>query len=450
MSMVWTTEKVLALSPDASSTKSGQQLSRPNHWVTLGQSPAVLWGECQGSGKTPYRTQIDLSEPAFKCSCPSRKFPCKHSLGLFLLFADQPDQLTAATPPDWVQEWLDKRSQTVQKKQEISATKAIDPAAQAERMAKREAKVTAGLADLERWLRDSLRQGLAALQTQPYSYWDGTAARLVDAQAPALAKRVREMAGLPQSGAGWPERLLAAFGTLYTIVQGYQRLTTLPVAVQAELRSQIGWTLKQDELLGLANDLDSTVETCRDRWWVLGRRVFEEDTLQVQRIWLQGMATQRSALLLNFAHRSQVLECSVWSGTCFQGELIFYPGLYPLRAVIKSREAEEIPWTDVGLKGGSDLQGAIANYGLAIAQNPWLETFPMLLNDVVPIVQEESCELADQGGYVLPLDSAFNKSWSLMALSGGHPIQVFGEWNGFTLMPLSIGVEGRWIQVEAL
>lgn len=33
---------------------------------------AAVWGLCQGSGKDPYQTQIDLIGPAFRCSCPSR------------------------------------------------------------------------------------------------------------------------------------------------------------------------------------------------------------------------------------------------------------------------------------------------------------------------------------------------------------------------------------------
>ncbi len=44
-------------------------------------------GLCQGSGRQPYQARVDLAEPAFKCSCPSRKFPCKHGLALLLLFA---------------------------------------------------------------------------------------------------------------------------------------------------------------------------------------------------------------------------------------------------------------------------------------------------------------------------------------------------------------------------
>ena len=67
-----------------------------------------------------------------------------------------------------------------------------------------------------------------------------------------------------------------------------------------------------------------------------------EDDLQVQRVWLLGQETGRSALLLDFAHRSQTLDCSVWPGTVWDGTLAIYPGLYPLRAIIKEREAHEV------------------------------------------------------------------------------------------------------------
>lgn len=448
--MVWTMEQVLALAPDANSAKAGQQLSSLKHWGLLGQQKSMVWGECQGSGKLPYRTQIDLSEPAFRCTCPSRKFPCKHALGLFLIFASDPTQLSDHSLPDWVQEWLEKRSQTNQKKQEKVATKPVDAAAQAKRMTQREAKIIAGLTDLERWLRDSLRQGLAPLQTQPYSYWDGPASRLVDAQAPALAKRVRTLASLPQSGAGWPERLLAQLGLLYSVVQGYQRLASLPSSVQAELRTQVGWTIKQDELLDLANHPTAGVDTCQDTWQVLGRRVVEEDQLLVQRIWIKGASTQRLALLLSFTHRSQALDCSVWPGTVFTGELTFYPGLYPLRAVIKRQEPIEMPWTMSHLRGDISVEKAMTQYGEAMAQNPWLETFPMLLANVVPLRVADGWQVVDQAGVALPLDPGFMQGWTLLALSGGHPMQLFGEWNGQSFLPLGLGVTERWLSLEAL
>ncbi|MGB8191873.1 MAG: SWIM zinc finger family protein, partial [Chitinophagaceae bacterium] len=75
-------EQILALAPDESSKKSGKELSNASKWVSKGANETALWGECKGSGSKPYQTQVDLANIAFKCSCPSRKFPCKHGLGL--------------------------------------------------------------------------------------------------------------------------------------------------------------------------------------------------------------------------------------------------------------------------------------------------------------------------------------------------------------------------------
>src|SRR4030095_16936446 len=110
-----TSDQVLALATDSSSVKAGQGLSSPGKWVSLGRSGRSVWGECQGSGKLPYRTQADLSGPAFNCSCPSRKFPCKHGLGLLLLLAANPARVAESEPPAWVGEWLSKRDASAEK-----------------------------------------------------------------------------------------------------------------------------------------------------------------------------------------------------------------------------------------------------------------------------------------------------------------------------------------------
>jgi hypothetical protein len=64
---------MLALAPDAASSMAAQGLLNPSTWPTLGSSAVAVWGECQGSGSKPYKTQVDLSGPHFKCSSPSRK-----------------------------------------------------------------------------------------------------------------------------------------------------------------------------------------------------------------------------------------------------------------------------------------------------------------------------------------------------------------------------------------
>src|SRR5262245_15106760 len=114
--MAWTSERVLQLAPDAGSAKSGRELGNARKWKSLGRSECAVWGEVQGSGKNPYQTQIDLAEPAFKCTCPSRKFPCKHGLGLLLIYAENVAAVKPGAPPEWVSKWLADRSTRAQKK----------------------------------------------------------------------------------------------------------------------------------------------------------------------------------------------------------------------------------------------------------------------------------------------------------------------------------------------
>src|SRR5262249_17466114 len=136
--------------------------------------------------------------------------------------------------------------------------KVVDEAAQAKREAKREANVTAGLQDLELWLRDIVRGGLAAIQSQPPQFWERTAARLVDAQAPGVARLTRNMAGIPASGEGWEGRLLERMGKLHLLIEGFKRINDLQPAAQNDVRASIGWTQSQDDLL--------RENGVRDRW----------------------------------------------------------------------------------------------------------------------------------------------------------------------------------------
>ncbi|WP_431200157.1 SWIM zinc finger family protein [Mucilaginibacter sp. P19] len=113
--MQLTEDQIYALAPDEASKKAGRDLANPAKWGSKGISEEALWGECQGSGSKPYQTQVDLGAIAFKCSCPSRKFPCKHGLGLMLLCARQPGLFAKSTMPAWVSDWINKRAEKEEK-----------------------------------------------------------------------------------------------------------------------------------------------------------------------------------------------------------------------------------------------------------------------------------------------------------------------------------------------
>ncbi|MER6311094.1 SWIM zinc finger family protein, partial [Streptomyces sp. NPDC001657] len=105
----WTTDQVLALAPDEASRRAGGKLAAPGPWSETGADGSAVWGLCKGSGKKPYQAVVDVQGPAFKCSCPSRKFPCKHALGLLLLWAGGEGAVAAGEPPQWAGEWLAAR-----------------------------------------------------------------------------------------------------------------------------------------------------------------------------------------------------------------------------------------------------------------------------------------------------------------------------------------------------
>ncbi|MEO0768486.1 MAG: SWIM zinc finger family protein [Cyanobacteria bacterium J06649_4] len=476
MASAWPSEQVMALSPTAVAVRRGQTLANAAKWSVLGAHEQAVWGECEGRGKALYRTIVDLSGPAFRCSCSSRQFPCKHAIGLFLLLTEQA-LFPAAELPAWVEKWLVQRRHSPSKGRshrqvqtamptndtKSSADAAIQTAQAQKRFEKRAAKVEAGLIDLEQWLQDLLRSGLADLPAQPYRFWDQAATRLVDAQAPGLARRVRALASIPNSGSGWPERMLKALGQLYVLVQSYRQLDILGVseqsavedalrapsgsALRAQILTQIGFTQKQEDLFQRSQQPDAEVLALSDTWQVLGKVVTEEDSLKTQRVWLWGMQHRRAALVLSFAHgRRQQLDNSLVPGTSFRGQLVFYPGTGVQRAFVASREgAAEGVRADIGAE---NVEDAIAHYAQSLTENPWQTHYPLVLSQVVLRYESSQWWLQDAKESALPIAAEFTQGWSLLAMSGGRPLSVFGEWDGDTLQPLSVWSEKKFMALH--
>ena len=76
--------------------------------------------------------------------------------------------------------------------------------------------------------------------------------------------------------------------------------------------------------------------------------------------------------------------------------------------------------------------------------NPWLEKFPMPLLNVTPLRRGDAWFVRDVEGRALKLAPRFEFGWTMLALSGGRGIDVFGEWDGDHLWPLSAFHENRF------
>ncbi|KOG34088.1 SWIM zinc finger family protein [Streptomyces resistomycificus] len=436
----WSADQVLALAPDASSRKAGSKLGAAGPWSEAGScDEGTVWGLCKGSGSKPYQTVVDIADaagPAYKCSCPSRKFPCKHALGLLLLWAGGDGVVTSAQPPDWAGEWIEGRRKRATEKRAAGAAGSSsgsgDPEAARRRAERRAERVTAGATELEQRLTDLVRGGLAGAEQAGYGLWEETAARMVDAQASGLAARVRELGAVPASGPGWPVRLLEECALLHLLDQGWLRREQLPEGLAATVRSRIGLSASPDG------------PPVRDRWLVLAQYDTADARLTTRRIWLYGAESTRTVLLLSYGAAGRAPELALPVGLALDAEVAAYPGAGQLRAALGEQFAPPVPATS--RPPGVTPAQAADRYGTALRDDPWLDSVPVTLDRVVPTPDGDSWQLADaDGDQALPLTPAARSRpglWRLVALSGGAPVKVFGECGHRGFTPLTAWPEG--------
>jgi hypothetical protein len=434
-----TPDQVRALTTDLSVQRAAAGLAAPRHWTALGRSERAVFGACQGSGKEPYAVAVDLSGPVFRCSCPSRKFPCKHGLALAIMAANDASAIPTGDEPADVAAWLDGRGAKAKGaagKPGPGAPAVVDTQAAEKRADARERKVAAGLDELDRWIGDIVRRGLAATRTEGYAFWDAEAARLVDAQAGSLARSVRNLGSVIAEGPDWPDRVLRRLARLHLVANAYERIDRLPPGLAADVRSAIGWTIREDDL--------PPDDAVADRWLVVGRTLDASDDLSTARTWLLGEQSGRIALHLAFGVRG-VAPRSVGSpGMILEGTCRFYPSATPLRAAI---EPSAVVGTVADIPGDATLDTTAARFAGRMASNPFLDSWPVAIAGVRIAADAGAWYLADASGAVVPCRSAAS-AVQLLALTAGQPCTVFGEWSSSGVRLLSAVADGRLAELS--
>lgn len=430
--MTLTTDQVLALAPDASSVAAARKLAVPGKWPTLARTSEVIWGEAKGSGAQPYLVGVDLrtAEAASKCSCPSRKFPCKHALALLLLHVGGQGEWRESAPPEPLQKWLDGRQARAEAPPAAREARAVDPAARARREAARTAKVTRGLAELQVWLADLIREGILAARTRSYREWDAQAARLIDAQAPGAARLVRLIPGLLHGQDAQP--LLAHLGRLALLCEGWTRRGTLSGPEREQLLAALG---QPTDTVAL-----TAGEGTPGPWTVLGTVQETADRLEVRRTWLSRLRDGQVALLLDFAPAGRAFPAPPLPARHTASlDVRFVPTAHEQRALLAG-EPSGLDWQP----GVPDFQvGSIAQlyaaHARALALNPWLERVAVGVGPVELL--PEPFEAHDEYGHALPLTGV--SPYVLLAQARGERVRLFGEWDGEAYRPVLLLREGE-------
>lgn len=463
--MTLTLAQVEELAPDQGSLAAARALLAPAKWPVLAADGAgLVWGECQGSGSQPYRVMLAEADLGYKCTCPSRKFPCKHTLALMWMRA-QGRPFATEERPGWVNDWLSRRrggsarpkpaappdapsaprsiadlpepvEQTVDPRLQARAT------AQRERSrAEREATILAGLEELDQWIADQLERGLAGFAPTASEQCRVIARRLVDAKAGGLASRLEQ---LPAALFSLPEHertelLIERLGELHLIAEAYRRQSELAPPLRADVRLTVGWTMSRDELLD-----DPMALRCKRCWMVVASfSEIQPDKLRRIETWLTALdGDERAAVLIDFFPVSAGSVDSYAPGEAFEAELAFYPSAAPMRAIIAERSGPAVAerWPSPSL----DLTSAIEHYESALAARPWLGPWPLAVRDVAVMRGPSGLHLTDaRAGLALPIAPRDDQ---MLPLVGLQDIDAFGVWDGRRLqLSLAETSLGRWM-----
>jgi hypothetical protein len=178
-----------------------------------------------------------------------------------------------------------------------------------------------------------------------------------------------------------------------------------------------------------------------DEWCVLGQVFTERDRLWERRTWLLGRTHNQPALLLDFMHGQRNFAVPLLVGTSFRADLAFYPSACPLRALLVNPPEFAHPLREP-FPALRDFDAALAAHAEALAANPWLLAYPLAIENVIPLRRNGTWRLRDVQGAELPLKMADRDAWELLAISGGHPLPIFGEWSDNELRALGAWADG--------
>jgi hypothetical protein len=296
------------------------------------------------------------------------------------------------------------------------------------------------LEDLERWMSDTLRRGLAEARDQPPEFWEARAARMTDAKLPGVASMLRRIALLPTARADWPEITFSLLCRLQLLSDALRRLPELPPDLQHDVLTLLGQRQ-------LKKELAQTRPALEDEWTVLGTRRREEDVFVTDATWLHGRRTGRLGLLLEFTPRARVPETPAPAGCVLRGEVVYYLGAVRQRVFFK-QDPERVDVAVSMPKTRANFQGCAETFSRQLSKNPWLESSGMAIDGARLMMDSTDCHLVDQCGRRAPLDPEFEGLWKFLAVSAESFIPLFGEWTGFHFTPISLFTDDGIINLD--
>lgn len=187
-----TEDFIEAAAPNVEAAKNGRGLVLKNKFLSLHHSPdETLWfGQCQGSGKTPYLCSADFSvpdKPVYHCTCPSRQFPCKHALGLLYARVEGKTFTVAEVPEELAAKRAKMATRVEKRKEDTEKPVKVNKSA----LAKKIKAQLEGIDLLEKLTQDAVRLGIGNMNAKTAHELEEQAKQLGNAYLPGAQAALR-------------------------------------------------------------------------------------------------------------------------------------------------------------------------------------------------------------------------------------------------------------------
>lgn len=290
-----------------------------------------------------------------------------------------------------------------------------------------------GMQELEQWLRDLVYLGLAELPTQPITYWQQRRARLVDAKLAGVANRIETLESLLH-GPEWQDQVTLELGRLYLLCRAFEKLDHLAPEGQDELLLQLGVTQKRDQVL--------TSSPIDDTWVLIGQRTEVHPRWDLQRLWWQSQKQAKEGLILEFSIQGRGFNTIAETGASYLASFCYYPGNPPQRGIFAQKEKlpEQVPIPP----RHPDIDSMLDKMSVVLAENPFISQAFATVSHLIPISYHKKSYLLDIQGNMVPVAPGYPHWWNLISLSGGYPVDLAFEWDGYQAWPLSHYREEGW------
>ena len=182
-----TQQQITAYAPNANAVANARKISSGGGFVSRVRSEddTFYMGECKGSGKSNYLVSADFSDeasPVFRCSCPSRQFPCKHSLALLFEISLKKEFAVGEIPEEIQKKREAKEKKKAGPKEEKSTAKR--PGAGKAARTKKIKKQLEGLELLEKLVDGLMKSGLSTMGSVSLKTYRDLAKQLGDYYLP--------------------------------------------------------------------------------------------------------------------------------------------------------------------------------------------------------------------------------------------------------------------------